>query len=48
MTAQNKFINNNIADNSHLVALQELIDVVAKLRSLKVDVHGIWHKPQAA
>ncbi|MCZ2202670.1 nucleoside triphosphate pyrophosphohydrolase [Cylindrospermopsis raciborskii] len=33
MTAQNKFINNNIADNSHLVALQELIDVVAKLRS---------------
>jgi XTP/dITP diphosphohydrolase len=33
MTAQNKFINTNIADNSHLVALQELIDVVAKLRS---------------
>ncbi|EFA72286.1 MazG [Raphidiopsis brookii D9] len=33
MTAQNKFIKNNIADNSHLVALQELIDVVAKLRS---------------
>jgi len=33
MTAQNKFINNNIADNAHLVALQELIDVVAKLRS---------------
>ncbi|QNP28438.1 nucleoside triphosphate pyrophosphohydrolase [Cylindrospermopsis curvispora] len=33
MTAQNKFIKNNIADNSHLVALQELLDVVAKLRS---------------
>lgn len=33
MTAQNKFISNNIADNAHLVALQELIDVVAKLRS---------------
>ena len=31
MTAQNKFINSNIADNAHLVALQELIDVVAKL-----------------
>lgn len=33
MTAQNKSTNNNVADNSHLVALQELIDVVAKLRS---------------